>query len=294
MCPYGGLYERRVQVRSVMRSVAITGAALAVVATGVGPAFASPAQTSVTISVKAAIPKLDGYTAVEYKDSTYGNVTVSGQVTEGTSGQVAQLYAQPFPYKAAAAPVAGQQLVLDGSSPESYSFTATPAVATKYTVEVLPSTTVSTPVAASSATDTVYVVTTQPLTNIKSCNRKGNRPVCHESFHIFTKLPASAYKTESKKKLYFYWALKLSKNGSEPTGNLKWLYLDKSVKISKPKKISATDFEQTVTISFRVSNKGYEFNLNFCSKDSESADGMNLPGKHHCGAKKVWWTWYLG
>jgi hypothetical protein len=120
--------------------------------------------------------------------------------------------------------VAGQSLALDGTTPESYSFTGTPGIATKYSVEILPSSSVSTPVEATSPVATVYVVTTQPVTGIKTCNRAGNRPVCHESFHIYTRVPASAYKAESKKKLYFYWALKVSKNSSEPTTALKWLY----------------------------------------------------------------------
>jgi hypothetical protein len=282
-------------VSRLWRVIAVPAAACAVVAAGVGPAVAQPSQApTVTISVKAQIPKIDGFTAVPFKAGPSSAVTVSGQVTGATSGMEAQLYAQPFPYKAAAAPVAGQALALDGTSPEPYSFTATPGIATRYSVEILPSSTVSAPAAGTSATATVYVVTNQPVTNIKSCNRAGNRPVCHESFHIFTKLPASAYKAESKKKLYFYWALKVSKNGNAPTTTLKWLKLNHSVKISKPKRISSTDFEQTVTISFNVSNKGYEFNLNFCTKGSESSDGVNLPGKHHCGASKVWWTWFLG
>jgi hypothetical protein len=284
-------------VSKLWRTVAVSAAACAVVAAGVGPAFAQPAQTpTVTISVKApaGVPKLAGHTAVGYKTGKYQVVTVSGQVTDATSGMEAQLFAQPFPYKVAPAPVAGQALVLDGSSPEAYSFTNTPGIATKYSVEILPSDTVSSPVQATSAVATVYVVTTQPVTNIKSCNRAGNRPVCHESFHIYTRVPASAYKAESKKKLYFYWALKVSKNGSAPTAALKWLYLNHSVTISKPKRISATEYEQTVAISFRVNNKGYEFNFNFCTKGSESSDGVNLPGTHHCGASKVWWTWFLG
>jgi hypothetical protein len=189
--------------------------------------------------------------------------------------------------------VAGQQVALTGS-PQAYSFSATPGIATKYSVEILPSSTVSTPVAGQSGTATVYVVTNQKVTGLKTCNRAGNRPVCHESIHIYTKLPSTARASESKKKLYFYWALKLSKNSTEPTAALKWLYLDTHVTVSKPKKISSTDFEQTVTFSFRVNYVGYEFNLDFCSKASESADGVNLPGHHHCGASKVFWTWFLG
>ena len=54
-------------------------------------------------------------------------------------------------------------------------------------------------------------------------------------------------------------------------------------------------FEQNVTISFRVNNDGYAFTFNFCSKDTESKDGINLPGHHGCGTKKrVLASAYLG
>ena len=46
--------------------------------------------------------------------------------------------------------------------------------------------------------------------------------------------------------------------------------------------------------SFRIGNNGYHFGFNFCSKASESSDGVNLPGKHHCGARRVRPSWFLG
>ena len=272
------------------RALAISAVACAIVASGGGSALAQPATTAptVTIAAKSLIPKAYGYTFVAFKDKRYSNVTVSGAVSNATSGMVAQLYAQPFPYKKAAAPVSGRQLVLDGTSPESYSFTATPGLATRYSVEVLPSTTASTPVQAASVTTTVYVVTTQPIKGLKKCGR----PVCHESIRIYTSLPASAYKAEARKPLYFYFALKLSTTG-EPRPSAQ-LTLDRAAKISKVKKISGTEFEQTVLFSFRIGNDGYYFNFNFCSKASESSDGVNLPGHHHCGAKRVKASWFLG
>src|ERR1700689_4202515 len=147
------------------RATAACAAACAVVATGAGPAFAQPALVpivSVTISAKAHLAKLDGYTAVQYKAGKYGRVTISGSVTQAASGMEAQLLAQPFPYTAAAAPVQGQTLVLNGTTPQSYSFVATPAIATKYSVEILQSTLSSTVEATSSAA-TVYVVTEQSV-----------------------------------------------------------------------------------------------------------------------------------
>ena len=49
-----------------------------------------------------------------------------------------------------------------------------------------------------------------------------------------------------------------------------------------------------MTFSFRVNNDAYNFLFNFCSKASESKDGVNLPGHHHCGASRVRTSWFLG
>ncbi len=275
------------------RALAISAAAGAVVAFSVGPALAQPsAGPTVSIGVKSLIPKTYGDTFTAFHDGKYSHVTVSGAVTGGTSGMVAQLFAQPFPYKKAAAPVAGQQLVLGSTSPENYSFTATPGIATRYSVEILPSTTVSTPVAATSAAKTVYVATDQKVTGLKTCNRAGNARSATRPSTSTPGCPPRPAVAESKKKLYFYFGMKLSRT-SIPKPPV-WLNLDRSAKISKAKKISATEFEQTVKFSFRIGNDGYHFLFNFCSKASESSDGVNLPGKHHCGASRVRPSWFLG
>lgn len=262
--------------------------ASAALAAGVAPAMAQPAAApTVTIGAKSLIPRAYGYTFVAFHGGKFSHVTISGAVTGATSGMVAQLYAQRFPYKAAPAAVAGQQLVLDGTSPESYSFTATPGLATRYWVKILPSSTVSTPVAATSAARNVYVVTSQIVTGLKTCGR----PVCHQTIHIYTRVPASAYRAESAKRLYFYFGIRFSASG---TLTPPWLNLDNAATISRARKISASEFEQTVTWSFRIGSRGYNYRFNFCSKASESSDGVNLPGRHHCGSTPVRPWWFLG
>jgi hypothetical protein len=67
------------------------------------------------------------------------------------------------------------------------------------------------------------------------------------------------------------------------------------VKISAAKKISSHEFEQTVTLAFRIGDhNAYSGNYNFCSKSAEPSDGVNLPGHHHCGNKRVKASWFLG
>ena len=245
--------------------------------------MAQPAATpTVTISAKTFFKPVTHDVFVQYKASKAAVANLKGTVSGATAGQVAQLYAQPFPFKAAPAPVPGQRLTLNpiGSSPIPYKFTADPTLATKYTVQILPNSASTTPV-ASSPVQIVYVITNQPVFGLKQCGR----PVCREKIRIYTRMPASAYGRESGKKTYFYFGLKLSPI-IEP-GPPKWLYLDKNVKVSKPTRISATEFKISLSWSFRIGNDGYRYIFNFCSKDSESRDGINLPGSHGCGKARV-------
>jgi hypothetical protein len=243
-----------------------------------GPALATQAAPTVSINVSSPIGKITNDVLVAFEDGKFSVATISGSVSGATSGEVAALYAQPFPFKSAPAAVAGQTTTLTGAASQAYSFSASPSVATKYTVEVLPSST-STTAAVVSAAKIVYVVTNQTVTGGGACAR----PECHLTFKVTTELPASAYKTEAAKKWYFYFGVKFSATGKPAP---KFLYLTKAT-ISKAKKVSSTAFERTITYSFRVGDHGYHWEINFCSKDTESKDGINLPGHHSCGDKKI-------
>lgn len=271
----------------IWRWLAPIAVAGGLVASGAVPAaVADPAQSPViTISATTPLPVITHDVFVVYKDSykSYDQATISGSVTDpdATADEVAVLYAQPFPYKTAPAPIAGQSVAVPASTtPTAYSFAAKPTVATKFTVEVLSSSSATTPL-ATSAVNVVYVVTSQSVSGPKTCRR----PVCHETARVVTLLPRSAYKIESHKKWYFYFDLKLSRIG-EPKPP-KYLYLSKIAAISKVTRISPTEFKRTISFSFRIGNDGYYWLWNFCSKDTESRDGINLRGSHSCGAKKI-------
>jgi hypothetical protein len=276
-----------VHVSRAWRLATIVAATCALAAVGTVPALAAPAQApTVTINTQSAFRPVTHDVFVVYKDTHKGThlrfdqVAISGTVSQSTSGQVAALFAQPFPYKAKPKRVAGQSVTLPTSTtPVSYKFKATPTIATKYTVEVLPSSTGG-PVVATSRTKPVYVVTFQTA-RLSSCHR----PVCHETLTVFTRLPNSAYKSESTKKSYFYFGLRLSKTGTPSFP--RFLNLDKKASISKAKRVSSTEFKNTIKWSFRVGNDGFAFLINFCSTNSESKDGINLPGTHSCGVKKI-------
>jgi hypothetical protein len=275
----------------IWRRTLITVVAASGLATfGIGSAIAQPTTGPViTISAKSLFKPVSHDVFVLYRGGKASHVSISGSITGATTGEVATLYAQSFPYKHAAAPVAGQSVTLNptDTNPIPYSFRATPSLATKYTVEVFPNATATSPV-GQSPVQSVYVVASQPFTGLKKCHR----PVCHETIHVFTLIPASAYKLESSKKWFFYFGLRLHKITAPPFP--KFLSLDRRAAITKAKRVSGTDFERTISFSFRIGNNGYAFSFNFCSKDTEAKDGINLPGHHNCGAKRVLRTAYLG
>lgn len=272
------------QRSSLWRGAMVTAlAAAAVVGAGIGPAVAttSTAKPAITITVTSKIGKIGGDLVVQYKNGTLDKATIKGTVSATTSGEVAKLYAQQFPYKTAAKRVPGQSKTFSASTKAvSYSFTAVPTLATRYSVRLFASRSAASAL-ASSATKTVYVATKQPYYGVKPCNTA----VCHQTIRVYTILPASAYRTESAKRWYFYFGLSLAATGTPKQP--KWLNLDTGAKIGKVKRISATEFERTISFSFRVNNDGYSFVINYCSKDTEPKDGINLPGHHSCGAKRV-------
>jgi hypothetical protein len=260
------------------------GGLLAAGSIGAGaiPAAASPAAgLTATISAQSQFAPITGDVIVLYDAGKYGNVTISGQVSGATADDevTATLYAQQFPFKKPATPIAEQTLLLGPGTATPYGFTATPTLATKYFVEVFASGTTA-PV-GQSAPQVVYVTDNESAYGIKKCTR----PVCHETIRLYTAIPASAYRHEAAKRWYVYFALNLSptRAPAEP----KFVYLDNSIKVSAVKRISSTKFERTISLSFTIGNDGYYWSWLQCTKDSEAKDGIGLPGSHGCGAKRV-------
>jgi hypothetical protein len=59
--------------------------------------------------------------------------------------------------------------------------------------------------------------------------------------------------------------------------------------------VNSQQFAVTLTFSFRIGNDGYFFEINACQRDTESKDGLNLPGHHGCGNRSISSTLpYLG
>jgi hypothetical protein len=252
------------------------------VASGAFPAqAASSAAYSVTIS--ATSPKYPGatnglvfgYALVVYKGSDgTAAATISGSAT-GNSGDTVTLLDKRFGSRSFRS--SGQSVTLTGTGPQSYSFEVTPSLATKYEVRVSTGASVD----ATSGIQTAYVTeNTGPGISTKTtCSSHGHCTVHGKGYPV---LPASGYRTESRKRWYVYFVY-------DPKV-LKYLYLDRHARFSKAHRISATEFEFGITIPFRsrgVSNPGNYVHWGSCTKDMESKDGLGLPGHHGCGVRRI-------
>jgi len=244
---------------------------------GALPATASPrAPVSASIVAKSKDPVVTGDVWTVYGDSHFDTATVSGKVSGAPAHSDVRLVSEVFPFKAVT--TVGSK-VLPSSS--AYSFTVEPDYATKYWVEVFGPGAPSSPIATSSRV-VVYVTSYFDLaTPFPACAR----PVCHERGELIIRLPAAAAGREVAKKIYAYFALNLSPV-KEPVPP-KRLKLTDHFSFGSLKKISATEYQRTLSFSFTIDNDGYYYEWDLCTKDTEAADGLGLPGSHSCGAEYI-------
>ena len=158
----------------------------------------SHGTASFPITAKSSLPPVTGHVFVVYQGGTDASARVQGEIKGATSGEIAQLYAQQFPYQSAPAP-AGSIILHPTGTTTRYAFQVTPALATRYKVALFRNSTATIPIAIS-ATSTIYVTTTGTSGNTQTCGR----PVCHEIFRMRILVPAPALKTEISKPWYPY------------------------------------------------------------------------------------------
>lgn len=108
------------------------GAAIAAQLAAVAPAQA--AGPAITIAATSRINPVPGYVLVEYRGGAGARARIHGIITGAAAGEVATLYAQPFPY--AKAPAVVGSTAISAAGPAAYSFTVTPTLATRYQVEL--------------------------------------------------------------------------------------------------------------------------------------------------------------
>ena len=271
--------RRRVTVVALTVSMAVAALLAAVV----------PAQAAIpTITVAAASKNrpVTGYVFVYFQGGKYGTARIHGTITGAAAGEVATLYAQQFPYTTTAKPV--RSITLSATGTTTYSFKVTPTLATRYKVELFARRSATTPLAVSHMQN-VYVVANGGTTGRDTCGQ----PVCHLKYHLYTVVPSSALGVEMSKPIYPYFAINFGASSNRPP---RWVYLNGGdASVSSAHQVSANVFVNILTFSFTVGNNSYYWAWNVCVKDTESMDGLGLPGSHGCGASRVLDSaYYLG
>jgi hypothetical protein len=255
--------------------MAVAVLAGALVAAGGLPAAAAPAAPAtptITIAAKSLLKPVTHDVFVVFQAGKSASAKIHGTITGGNGG-TATLLAQTFPFRSPAVQIGSKKLA---GAKVSYAFTVTPALATRYEVRVVTSTSSKT-----SAPVAVYVWNQQAVSPTTPCSR----PVCHERIRVTEIVPASTLRDEISKHWYFYFALNLNPNRRPPTP--RFARLDTNVSITRPVAGGSSRFTRTLSWSFRVGRDGYAFVWVVCAKDTESTDGLGLPGHHACGVKVI-------
>jgi hypothetical protein len=248
---------------------------------------------TIPIAVASRIAPVTGDEYVIYRAGTNASARVHGEVSHVTRGETAELYAQPFPDRHAPVPV-GSVVLKASRSGAAYAFTVTPSLATRYYVELFPSSSATTPLARS-RTVTIYVTRDVAGGRAPKCAN----PLCPPVVHMHVFVPASAIGTELSKRWYTYVgpapgaAVKLQLLGP---GNPKVRQLLKAVspQVSKPRRVSATQFDLTLRFPSGYGQVLSLWHFAACTADTETRDGLGLPGRHQCGASSVPPASYLG
>jgi hypothetical protein len=245
------------------------------------PALAGTNHTRAAIKVTAALASnsTPRYLWVIYRSKKYSKIYVKGYVTNASSGMAVDLYADEFPYTAGWQPI--RQVVLHHSGTEHFRFTATPTLATRYRIELFLNTSSSTPLQVKKLKQ-VYVLANYHYYPVKKCGR----PVCRLTVHAYVIVPPSTIRTEVAKRVYGYFNYTIKRNGTPRPPQ--WLYRGVGhLHVTKPHEVSTDRYDLAIGFWFKLGHDRDRWSLTYCSKDTESVDGLNLPGHHGCGRRRV-------
>jgi hypothetical protein len=273
----------------VVAAGAVTGIALASAggggasppaSAGSSPSADGAAPASIPITASSGLAPLTGDVYVEYQRAGDETAQITGEVSNATSGEVARLYAQQFPYTSAPAPAGS--VGFNGNGPTaSYAFQVTPNLATRYQVKLFKASTATTPLAIS-ATTTIYVGLYSPTTDDQNCNGS----TCTVTLTWTETVPPSALNTEIAKQVYVYFAVNFSSTDPAPRPISVQLGVDDPT-VTIPQRLSADEFEDSATFTFQNTSNDYHWAFDNCTKDTESEDGIGLPGSHGCGTSQL-------
>ena len=252
---------------------------------GGGGGAASPVANPITIAIdaKSRLAKVAStYTYVGYRSGRDASAQVRGQITGASSGEVAKLYAQQFPFDSLPSEVTSQVLSPSGSDKTAdYAFTVTPSLETRYTVKVFRNSK-ATDVLATSPATTVYVTGWTFSSPDVTCQR----PTCHETFTIKVRVPPAAIASEIAKAWYPYFGLRLGPDKAPPRPKVQVLNAA-GASVSSSHQISADTYSLTISFTFTIGNKAYSWNWSACSRDTVDQNGLGVPGHHGCGNPRI-------
>jgi hypothetical protein len=265
--------------------VLAVGGLVAGLLVGMGGAHGTSKPTGVHIAARSGNAPAGGDVWTQYGLANLSHAEIHGDITGAANGEVARLYAQPFPFSGAAVPGSSVTLHPSGTAATAaYSFQVTPNLATRYHVEVFQSSK-ATSVLASSPAMTVYV--TLGSTEV-STGKPCGRPVCHKTITSDVFVPASALNTELSKKVFLYFAINLNAAGTAIPPKPTTVVLGAADGRATTKAVSATEYQQIVTFTFTIGKKDqYDYVWNACTQDTEAQDGIGLPGHHGCGDSSI-------
>jgi eukaryotic-like serine/threonine-protein kinase len=264
---------------AIAAATAVVAAGATVAATGTTPpsdvalrpaaAYQAPL---ITIPFAAAAPyTVKGQSAVVYRGGKGATAQVSGKITGAAKGEIARIYAEPFPFTGQPKLVGSAPLTPTGGT-VTYRFTVTPSVATRYQVKVFSGT--STGPLAASPVKTIYVLALLDSNATIDCANATCR--IKETFAVH--VPASALPTEMSKPVYTYFAVSYSSQA--PT--VARLGAGSPV-ISAPQKTAPDGFRVVVNYTYPAGKGQSNAAIPICMKDTEPANGVGLPGSNGCG-----------
>jgi hypothetical protein len=226
-----------------------------------GASSAHTAQTTISITAQTANNPVRGLVW-----ATYGKTaTISGATGDGQPGTTVELQQSAFPFKEGFA-AAGQATTGDGGS---YSFTAKPAAATQYRVVLVSDPTSLSPVV------TVYVAANWINLPTHPCSGFS----CHKDFGNRVVYPPAVAKQEGAKSAYFYFGVHYGTNPTPPNRV-------RFVKTGRLHRLNGHTYKTGFSVTFPTA-RAYYYEWVICTKDTESADGLGLPGHHSCGGRSI-------
>ncbi len=265
------------------RPFAVLAMASAVVAVSQLPAIAQSqpaiAQSQPSIAAgrivgTATAAKLPEY--VIYHSRTRSRISDVGHVKNGLAGELLRFYVDQFPFRGWHA-VAHKTLTHSGVN--DFRFSDRPALATRYETRLFAK---SGRLLATSSVKTVYVLADYQYRYNPHCGR----PLCRITIHVSVFLPPSTLRAEMRKHVYTYFGYRLARV-REPALP-KWLYRGADGgRVTGLRKVAADQYDLTLHFAFIVGQHAYRWESDFCTRNTESRDGLYLPGHHSCGARRV-------